>query len=186
MHLELSDVKDGCLERELTCAASDFPVLSEVQQHAEVSFVAPIQFQVRLQKTGQLVEVDGQLGTRVALLCGRCLQPYEKDLAGDFAFTFTPYVAAEHGSEDDEVEVELDTDELGLVFYKDDCLDLLQPLQDQLVMTLPISPLCSEGCKGLCAECGGNLNVSNCKCEKKIFNSKFSALAGLKIESSEE
>jgi len=184
MRLELNDFKDGCLKQEYSCAASEFPVLAEMVRQGEVDFDAPIQFQLRLQKSGQLVEVDGQLTTSVALSCGRCLQPYRKELAGDFAFTFTPFVVDEQV--EDDIEVELETDELGLVFYKDECLDLLPPLQDQLVMALPINLVCSEECAGLCSECGCNQNIKKCNCEKKVFNSKFSALAGLKIESSDD
>lgn len=186
MRLELRDIIGGGLRQELTCAASEFPVLLEVGLDAGIGFIEPIQFQLRLQRSGQLVDVDGQLSTSVTLMCGRCLQAYDKELTADFVFTFTPYVAEEPAVEDAEIEVELDTDELGLVFYKDECLDLLQPLQDQLVMALPISSICSDQCEGLCAECGCNLNIDKCQCEKKVFNNRFSALAGLEIESSNE
>ena len=185
MRLELKDIKDGILKQQLSFAADEFPVLREMMQHDEAQFSQPISFELRLQKSGQLIEVDGRLSTSVDLSCGRCLQSYEKRLRGDFAFTFTPYVPDEASSEDAEVEVELDTDELGLVYYKDETLDLLTPLQDQLVMALPISPVCQDDCQGLCSECGCNLNTDSCDCVKKPFNSKFSALAGLKIESSD-
>ena len=186
MRLELNDIVDGGLTQALTYPASDFPVLLEIGSNSDVSFNAPVQFQLRLQRSGQLVEVEGRLSTGVSLLCGRCLQTYDKELLADFAFTFTPYVANEQAAEETEVEVELETDELGLVYYKDECLDLLPPLQDQLVMALPISPICSDQCEGLCLECGCNLNDDKCQCEKKVFNNRFSALAGLEIESSKK
>ncbi|WP_303722603.1 DUF177 domain-containing protein [Malonomonas rubra] len=185
MHLELKDIKEAGLNREMVCNAADFPVLVKMEGQEEVRFVAPVIFQLRFQKLGQLVEVDGHFKSRVNLICGRCLQPYDIDLSGEFAFTFTPHVADENAAEEGD-EVELETDELGLVYYKDESLELLPPLQDQLVMALPISPLCSEDCAGLCSECGCNLNVEKCHCEKKVFNNKFSALAGLKIESSDK
>ncbi len=182
MRLELKDLKNGCLVQELSFQAADFPVAADLSQDG-VEFTAPINFRLRLQQSGQLVEVDGQLETTVRLSCGRCLQPYDKVLNSRFALTFTPYVAEEQGQED--VEVELDTDELGLVYYREECLELLPPLQDQLVMALPIAPLCSEECRGLCPECGCDLNSESCNCEKKVFNNKFSALAGLKLGASE-
>jgi len=181
MRFELKDIKDGCLEQELTCSVDDFPVLREMALGDDIRFDDQVLFQFRLQKSGQLVEVDGRFDTKVTLSCGRCLQPYSTDLRSDFALTFTPFEECdtEVGEED---EVELETDELGLVFYKDETLDLQLPLQDQLIMALPISPLCSDECAGLCPECGCNLNKEKCNCEKKIFNNKFSALAGLKVE----
>lgn len=182
MRLELKDLKNGYLEQDVSFQAADFPVMAELAQDG-IELVAPVAFHLRLQQSGQMVEVDGRLETTIALSCGRCLQPYEKVLCSRFALTFTPYVADEQ--QDEEAEIELDTDELGLVYYRDECLDLLPPLQDQLVMALPIAPLCSEECRGLCPECGCDLNKETCHCEKKIFNNKFSALAGLKLESSE-
>jgi len=184
LRLELKDIKNGCLEQTLNFQASDFPILQELSAEG-VEFTAPFQFKLRFQQSGQMVELEGIFTSRVELGCGRCLQRYSTDLACDFALTFTPYVA-DKGSDDQEEEVELETDELGLVYYKDDCLDLLHPLQDQIVMALPISSLCSDDCAGLCSECGCNLNEVQCGCQKKIFNNKFSALAGLKIESSQD
>ena len=185
MRLELKDIKDGGLQQNQSFVAAEFPLVSDLKQDG-VEIVAPIQFQLRIQKSGQLVEVDGRLETVVSLSCGRCLQAYETPLASEFALTFTPYVESEQEADTEEAEVELDTDELGLVYYKDDYLDLLQPLQDQLIMALPISPVCSDECRGLCPECGCNLNIDKCRCEKKIFNNKFSALGGLKLESSDK
>ncbi|WP_161947615.1 YceD family protein [Malonomonas rubra] len=163
---------------------SDFPVLREMLGEG-VDITAPLQFELRFQQSGQLVELDGKFSTSVELGCGRCLKRYTADLASEFALTFTPFVEEQEGNEEEE-EVELETDELGLVYYRDDCLDLLHPLQDQVVMALPISPLCSDECAGLCSECGCNLNETQCGCEKKIFNNKFSALAGLKIDSNQD
>lgn len=186
MRLELKDIKDGSLRETLSYPVSDFPVLAEMEQRGEIGFGDPLRFELRFQKAGQLVEVDGHFETRVTLGCSRCLQDYTTELAGDFALTFTPYAEEQHAERDEEEEVELEADELGLVYYRDEVLELLPPLQDQLVMALPISPLCSDSCAGLCPECGCNLNEERCSCEKKVFNNKFSALAGLKIEPSED
>jgi len=183
MELELKAIRDNLLEQTLLCEPAEFPVLHQLQD--EVGFTAPIEFRLRFQKSGQLIEVEGGLTTSVRFACGRCLQQFEREISGDFAFTFTPFVAEEPESEED-AEVELETDDLGLVFYRDETLELLHPLQDQLVMALPISPLCADKCQGLCPECGVNLNTEKCNCEKKVFNNKFSALADLKIEAPED
>lgn len=41
-------------------------------------------------------------------------------------------------------------------------IDILEPLREELLLSLPIKPLCVESCKGLCSFCGQNLNVKNC------------------------
>lgn len=186
MRLELKDIKDSGLLKDLVCTPAEFPVLMEMEQRAEAHFNQPILFRLCLQKTGQLVEVNGRISTSVLLSCGHCLHQYEEKLVGDFVFTFTPYLADDQVAVDEDVEIELETDELGLVYYKDECLDLFQPLQDQLTMALPISPICKDDCKGLCSECGCNLNSNSCDCVKKPFNSKFMALAGIRVNASGE
>jgi len=180
VRLELREFKDGCLEQRYCCEPDEFPVLKELGDEKQVRFEQQICFQLRLQKTGRIVEVDGQMQTRVGLACGRCLQPFESDLQADFFLTFTPQPAHQEASEEEEVE--LDADELGLIYYQDEVLDLLQPLQEQIIMALPISPVCDAGCLGLCSECGCDLNKESCNCEKQPFNNRFSALAGLKTD----
>jgi len=178
VRLELRELKDGCLEQLYCCSADEFSILLELQAEEQVKVVQPICFQLRLQKSGQIVEVDGQLQSRAGLVCGRCLQPFETDIRSDFALTFTPLVTQQEMTADEEVE--LDADELGLIYYKDETLDLLQPLQEQIIMALPIRPVCDPGCLGLCPECGCDLNKEKCSCVKQPFNNKFAALAGLK------
>jgi len=44
-------------------------------------------------------------------------------------------------------------------------IDLSNEVRDEIVLAVPINPLCAEGCRGLCSICGGNRNVSACTCE---------------------
>ena len=180
MHLEFKELKDGFLERQYCCAPELFPVLKEIQEKEPWRFGQAIDIQLRFQKSGLLIEVDGLLKTRVGMECGLCLQPFEDEIQTEFALTFTPLATPLEADVDEEIE--LDADEMGLIYYQDDTLELLQPLQEQLIMALPISPVCAADCLGLCPECGCDLNKEICTCIKKPFSSKFSALAGLKID----
>ncbi len=178
MKLELKDIKGGCLEQDYVFTLVDFPELQELAAEGAVVFHEPIKFHLRFQKSGLIVEVDGSLAATLTLSCGRCLGQYEQEISETFALTFTPD-AKEHDAEE---EIELEADELGLILYRDEVLELTDPLQEQLLMAIPISPLCRQECQGLCSECGVNLNVASCSCEKKIFNNKFSALAGMRLK----
>jgi len=40
-------------------------------------------------------------------------------------------------------------------------------LREQFQLALPMKPLCAESCRGLCPECGANLNRANCGCDPK-------------------
>ncbi|SEA66853.1 uncharacterized protein SAMN05660420_02799 [Desulfuromusa kysingii] len=175
MQVELKDIKGGVLEQEYSCSLTDFPDLNMLAQVDGPKYLDPQVFKLRLQRTGKFVEVDGHLDAVVRLNCGRCLQDFEKTVSESFSVTFVPQV------EDEEVddEVELEADDLGLVVYAEETLDFRDTLQEQLLMAVPIKPLCAKTCQGLCPECGKNLNIEKCSCTKKPFNNKFTALAGI-------
>jgi uncharacterized protein len=174
--LELKDIKGGVLEQEYSLSVADFPELQAMSAADEGSYLDPLVFKLRFQLSGGVVEVDGRLTARIELECGRCLCRYQQDVEEDFAFAFTPV----HGEiADDQTEIELETEQLGLVPYRGEVLELLPCLQEQAVMAMPIAHLCSEDCKGLCPECGQNLNNVQCNCSPKPFNGKFGALASL-------
>ena len=50
---------------------------------------------------------------------------------------------------------------------KNDTVDLSVIVDDIIAMNVPVSFLCEENCKGLCAGCGTNLNDGECKCKKQ-------------------
>jgi uncharacterized protein len=176
VQLELKDIKGGVLEQEYSLNVSDFPELQTMTAVEEGRYLDPLVFRLRFQLSGSMVEVDGQLTSRVDLECGRCLCRYQQDVKESFAFTFTPLLDE---VADDQAEIELEAEQLGLVLYRGGVLELLPSLQDQAVMAMPIAHLCSENCKGLCPVCGQNLNQAQCNCSPRLFNSKFGVLAGL-------
>ena len=69
------------------------------------------------------------------------------------------------------------------MFFEGGELDLGAELRDEILLAMPISPLCREGCKGLCPVCGGNRNNLACDCEEKQrqATSKLAALGKLKL-----
>lgn len=178
MHLELKDIKGGVLEQEYTCSVADFPELRDMKEQGGPEFRGPLAFHLRFQKSGQIVELEGSFTAEIILNCGRCLQDFSRKVSESFALTFSPVA----GEEADEEDVELDAEELGLITYKGETIELTGSLQEQLVMAVPIGPVCREACRGLCPECGRNLNDDSCHCERRPFNNKFSALAGLKLK----
>ncbi len=61
-------------------------------------------------------------------------------------------------------------------------IDLGDEIRDELLLAMPINPLCQEGCRGLCEVCGGNRNLSACDCKvDTVPAGAFSALRKLKL-----
>lgn len=54
------------------------------------------------------------------------------------------------------------------MLLEDEVIDVTEVIENNIIIELPIKRLCKENCKGLCQQCGVNLNFSKCKCEKDI------------------
>ena len=59
-------------------------------------------------------------------------------------------------------------------------IDLGHLVMEQLHLALPMKPLCSETCKGLCPQCGTNLNTGSCNCDPRWEDPRLAALKALK------
>ena len=109
VRVELKDIKGGLLEQEYDCAVADLPELQVLQEEGGTTFSDPVHFSLRLQRVGQLVEVDGVLNAQVTMICGRCLQPFNQLLSEQFNLTFSP----QKQEQDLVEETELASEELG-------------------------------------------------------------------------
>ncbi len=61
----------------------------------------------------------------------------------------------------------------------DDVLDITELVETSIISTLPIKRVCKDDCRGLCQECGCNLNVHTCDCNKEDVDIRFEVLRGL-------
>ena len=111
---------------------------------AEVPAGAGVDLSVRLAEVSEGVLVTGTATAPVAGECARCLEP----LTSSVEASFQELYRYEPGSADN------DEDDLLL---DGDLLDLEPVLRDAVVLALPLSPLCTDDCAGLCAECGVRL-----------------------------
>jgi uncharacterized protein len=139
--------------------------------------IAPVSAELALNRKGDSrVEVQGFLSSKVQLVCDRCLGGY--DFAVDVKFHLVLEVATEESWQIKDLECSsTDLDIIQLVEPEVDFGDILR---QQLYLSLPDKRICSEDCKGLCSQCGGDLNKADCGCTKEIKISPFAVLAALK------
>jgi uncharacterized protein len=179
--LHVEQIKDKEFFHELEENPQDFPIIAEMVKNREIEFLMPLNIRLKAFRIRELYEVQATFSTRVRLACSRCLKDFETTLASAFELTYTKEVP---GLMDvlDEQEIELKVEEIGLMYFKGEEINLHQGIQEQVVMAFPLQPLCDENCKGLCPQCGSDLNRGDCACARGSGSNPFAALKNLKLE----
>ena len=131
-------------------------------------------FDVDRQETNRF-RVSGRLAGAVELNCSRCLEPFRLPVETTFDLRYAP--RTENVGEG---EREVDEDDLSTAFYDDEQIDLGQLMIEQFQLVVPMKPLCREDCRGLCPQCGTNLNTGSCTCSAQWADPRFDALKRLK------
>jgi uncharacterized protein len=141
--------------------------------------VAPVHLGFDIHKDRDRFRLVGDVRTELELSCSRCLEPFRFPVEAAFDQRYLPQPEV---SADDEAEVA--EEDLETSFYRDDEIDLNELLREQFYLTLPMKPLCREQCKGLCPQCGTNLNTGTCDCGPAWEDPRLAPLKELKARKS--
>ena len=167
MHLSLRSLQDAHEHFDKQYEPSLFPA-TEGDPFRVVSPVL-LSFDVDRQEAGRY-RVAGHLAGEIELACSRCLEPFTLPVATDFDLRYVP--RTENVGEG---EKEVEEDDLTTAFYEDEQIDLAHLIMEQFHLAMPMKPLCTE-CKGLCPQCGTNLNTGACDCSPKWEDPRLAAL----------
>ena len=119
----------------------------------------------------QDIRLRGKLSAGLELQCARCLEPVKQDVKREFELLYRP-LGADAGR--DELSVTDAEAEIG--YYQSDGLLLEDVLREQVLLALPLKVTCRADCKGLCPQCGKNLNQEQCSCSTEIEDPRWAAL----------
>jgi uncharacterized protein len=178
--LHIEQIKDKNLLQDFKENAEAFPILVDMVQNHECEFLEPLKISVRAFRVRELFEVEGTFQTRVRLTCSRCLKDFDLPLESNFALTYTKELPDMKEASDEE-EIELRVADIGLIYFRGEEINLRDGLQEQVVMAFPLRSLCAEACKGLCPQCGADLNQGDCGCKVEPTTNKFAALKDLTL-----
>ncbi|MFM8269362.1 MAG: YceD family protein, partial [Pseudomonadota bacterium] len=126
----------------------------------------PLKFQGVLHKHEPDYYLHGHLNWRIEQECSRCAENFSSSIKHDFQLALAHRAA--HQTDDN--------DDLDLVFFEGNELDLKPVLHEQFLLSLPFKALCQDACKGLCQHCGKNLNRQECACANIPKGNPFSVL----------
>lgn len=120
-----------------------------------------------------ILRVTGKIRSSPVLECSRCLENFTFAIDTELDIELAPVAslgAAEH---------ELAGGELDTEFYEGDVIEPVDLIKEQLLISIPMVPLHSPECKGLCSVCGTDLNKSECGHQRNAPGD-FGAFSALK------
>ena len=117
------------------------------------------------------LRLRGKLSTQLELPCARCLEPVAQDIKREFELLYRP-----QGSDAGRDELSVTDAEAEIGYYQGDGLMLEDVLREQVLLALPLKVTCREDCKGLCPQCGKNLNQEQCSCSTALEDPRWAAL----------
>lgn len=122
--------------------------------YEEAEFISPLSCTVLLfRQGGNNICVTADLTSALSVECRRCVKPFEIDVVTTLNLFFS---FSNESSDQDEADTRS---------YDGETLDISEDARRALVLEVPMWPLCSETCEGLCLQCGTELNASTCSCE---------------------
>ncbi len=168
----------------------------------------PIQASFSLRKVDGVVVISGKINTHLQLMCSRCAGSFQYPCRPSFSALFCkdPVMAgvgylqrqssdpresgrpagqthgfARHAHNEEDDDLVSEGKDLDITYLSHDFIDLSDVLKEQLQLQIPFQPLCKETCKGICSQCGTDLNHGRCACAKIEKRRPFSVLRDFKI-----
>ena len=152
-----------------------FPPSAFDPQDPEYRVAAPVELTLDVVRLGaEAFAVSGRVRARLTVECSRCVEPF--DVPVDAGFDLRYVALAENVGEG---EREVGEEDLTTAYYREGMLDLIDLVREQFVLALPMKPLCTDSCRGLCPTCGTNLNKTQCDCAPKWEDPRLAPLKSL-------
>lgn len=146
-----------------------------VFDESELRLIEPVRVKGQIRRTVGQLEIRGDLHTRVAIPCGRCLKEVQLPVDVEFAERFAGTVSWRNEEHHELSKEDLD---LGLV---DEAIELDDLVKEEILLALPGHVLCSEDCKGICPTCGADRNATDCGCEGGQVDARWEKLKDLRL-----
>jgi uncharacterized protein len=146
----------------------------------------------KLTKLGRQVLLQSRFTVPFEGQCKRCLKKVQVDGPIDLTLTFVPREqaaptrAAAKDTGETEVAASFDAETVDEEPYSGKTIDLAPALREQILLAVPPPPLCDEACKGLCPQCGKDLNQGECGCERASIDPRWAALKGIQLQKKEK
>lgn len=137
--------------------------------------ITAIHLDARIRKLKEEIIVEARLKAEIEMPCSRCLKEHRQQVDEAFEVIYLP----EPEEQENVDELELVETDLNVEYYAGETIDLAELAREQLLVLLPLKPLCQEDCAGLCPSCGQDLNEGTCMCPKDVIDPRLAVLGKL-------
>lgn len=161
MFIELESLFNGAIDTVAVNCEFDF---SEEEYNGVFPFTTPVRLLGEIRNVAGVVTVSAKISFVLDVICDRCAEKAKLEFE----------IPMEHGLVSSLNNEENDD----YILIEDMKLDVTELTLEDIYLALPGKLLCKEECKGVCAQCGANLNEGPCGCKKEI-DPRFEALLDL-------
>ncbi len=158
MKIDVSELKQKAGAVQHFSFTEPFPPLEG--EEGPIDLKGPVSAEGEAYNSGSSVVVRGTARARVVLTCGRCAKVFEHPVQAALQVEFVPGRTDGGPIEDDEGQERAP--------YEGEEINLDDEVRQRLLLALPMKPLCSADCKGLCPTCGKDLNEGPCECKPQV------------------
>ncbi len=132
----------------------------------------PITVKVRITNAGTRMLVQGSAEADLMIRCARCDEEYPERIEIELEEGFVPSDSPEADAEGLEA--------FEILTYQEDRIVLDEMLRQNFLAAVPLQPICRQGeCRGLCDQCGTDLNTSECECKLNDIDPRWTKLQDL-------
>ncbi len=110
----------------------------------DMLYTEPILLAGEAEKSGGMFRLQGSLTTAVKRICGKCLKEKKEKLSFPVDWIFD--------------------------LSGKDAVEPLENVRELLIVEHPLVHLCKESCRGLCPQCGIDLNEGACNCKENGYH----------------
>lgn len=135
MKIKIAQIPDSGLQLSESCRPSDLDL-----NRADIKFTEPINLSCEVSKGIDNVSISLKINATMHLNCSKCLEEFTIPLSKEVKLNFP-------------------------IEHKKEVVDLTDNLREEIMLGYPLKPLCRPDCRGLCSNCGQNLNQGKCGCK---------------------
>jgi uncharacterized protein len=167
LHVDLNRLqREGRARVDADVAPSD-----EFWNGTDVAPHAPLAVRLEAQQAATDVVVRGRVAGEFELACRRCLDPVVAGIDEELALL---YRAGMEPGDDEPADV--------LPLPRGATLDLTVPVREHVLLAVPTYVYCRGECRGLCPQCGANLNQAVCGCTSEESDERWGPLRRLRVD----